>query len=429
MIEVKNLSKLFKIPVEKRNTLFDNLKNISCPVNNYEIWALKDINFKVKKGEFFGVIGENGSGKSTLLKIIARLIKPTKGSIDVHGSITPFLELGLGFHDELTGTENIYLYGSIIGLRKKEISERLGKIFSFADLPQFEHTKLKNYSSGMRVRLAFSTAIQTNPDILLVDEVLAVGDLEFQQKCFDVFRMFKKKGVTIIYVSHDLNSIKKFCDRVLLLSGGVQKDIGEPDYIADKYIYSVFRQTANKEPIERKTGYKREIEFRDKGNNPDFALIEDLKKKVNVRWGTKEIEIIKVELFDKMNRKNSLLVSGDPLTIRMHYKKNKDIKNPIFGIGIFYEDGRHCFGSNTEVDNYKIGETAKEGYVDVYIERLPMWDGDFYLNVMVHDDKHYHYDWHNKMYRFKVVKLNNYDQGLFNLKCKWKISGQEGLTG
>ncbi|MBI2667498.1 ABC transporter ATP-binding protein [Candidatus Woesearchaeota archaeon] len=411
MIEVKNLSKSFRIQNEKTDTLFDVIKNIRMSKNYTNIWALKNINFNVKRGEFIGIIGENGSGKTTLLKIIAKVLNPTKGYVKTEGRIVPFLELGLGFHDELTGRENVYLYSQIMGLDKKEVNEKIEDIIRFSGIKNFIDAKLNTYSSGMKVRLAFSTAIQTNPDIILVDEVLAVGDMKFQQKCFDIFRKFKEDKKTVLYVSHDMSSIKKFCDRVILLNKGRQIIIDEPEYVTDKYFYSMIRDNE-----------KNRIEFRTEANKPDFRRIEDLKKTVNIRWGTKEIEITKVELFNKFNKKSNMFVSGDPLKIRIHYKKNEEIKNPVFGIGIFYENGKHCFGTNTQVEKYKINKINERGYIDFFIRKIIMWEGNFYLNVMVHDDKHYHYDWHNKTYMFKVVKLNNYDQGLFNLNCKWKIS-------
>lgn len=413
MIEIKNLSKLFRISHERRETIFENIKGIVKPVKHKDLWALRNINFKVKKGEFIGIIGENGSGKTTLLRIIANVLSPTNGYVKSTGRIVPFLELGLGFHDDLTGRENVYLYSQIMGLSRQEIDKKIDYIIRFAGLKKFIDSKLNTYSSGMKVRLAFSTAIQTDPDIFLVDEVLAVGDMEFQQKCFDAFKKFKKDKKTILYVSHDMNSVKKFCDKAVLLKKGKQIIFGEPEYVTDKYVYSTIR---NNRVIRAK-----KVAFRTQDNSPDFRRIEDLKKMVNVRWGTREIEITKVELFDRFNKKNTIFVSGDPLKIRMHYKKNKDVKNPVFGIGIFYEDGRHCFGTNTQVEDYKIKKIKKRGHIDFYIKKLSMWEGSFYLNVMVHDDKHYHYDWHNKRYMFKIIKLNNHDQGLFNLDCKWNI--------
>ena len=204
--------------------------------NNYEILhALKDINFSVEEGEMFGIIGKNGSGKSTLLKIMSRILIPTEGSVITKKAVTPFLELGVGFNFDFTAAENVKIYGIIMGLTPRDIEDKTEAILEFAGISQFRDTKLRNFSSGMQVRLAFSTAIQTNPQILLLDEVLAVGDKEFQKKCLHELERFKREGVTIIFVSHDLGSVKKHCERTLLLNHGIQVMIGETDEVVGRY--------------------------------------------------------------------------------------------------------------------------------------------------------------------------------------------------
>jgi len=215
VIEVSHLNKVFRIPHEKRNTLFQAVTGFFTPVPFETFHALRDISLSVEEGEMLGIIGVNGSGKSTLLKILARILVPTSGSVLIKKRVTPFLELGVGFNTDFTAAENIKIYGIIMGLSPNEIEEKSEYILEFAGLTRFRDTKLRNFSSGMHVRLAFSTAIQTNPQILLLDEVLAVGDIEFQKKCLDTLRAFKNEGVTMVYVSHDLDSVKKFCDRTL----------------------------------------------------------------------------------------------------------------------------------------------------------------------------------------------------------------------
>jgi len=236
-VAVEHLWKTFQIPHERRTTLFENLAGMMRP-NHYETFtALKDICFEVEEGECVGIIGDNGCGKSTLLKIIANILRPSRGSVRVEGKLTPFLELGVGFQPELTVRENIGVYATIMGLSRREIAERIDDVIDFAGLQKFEDTKLKNLSSGMQVRLAFSTAIQTDPDILLVDEVLAVGDMDFQQKCFDVFNRYRNEGVTILLVSHDLGSIRRFCDNTLLLGRGEQIAFGSTSEVLDTYVH------------------------------------------------------------------------------------------------------------------------------------------------------------------------------------------------
>jgi len=238
MIEVINVNKMFKIPHEKRKTLFHYLMSITTktPMMYESFWALKDINFTVKEGEFIGIIGENGSGKTTLIKIIADIINPTEGKVITNGKMIPFLELGFGFNGELSAKENIYLYGMIMGIKKNDINKDIRDVLDFAELNKFQDMQVKKFSSGMQMRLAFSTAILTNPDILLVDEVLAVGDIKFQEKCYKVFEEFKKMKKTIILVSHDLNLIKRFCDKTLLLEKGKQIIFDNTDDVIKTYI-------------------------------------------------------------------------------------------------------------------------------------------------------------------------------------------------
>ncbi len=236
VIVVKNLSKRFKIPLEKRTTVLENLVGIVQGRRVYnEFWALRNISFSVKKGETLGIIGENGSGKSTLMKIIAGVLYPDKGEIHVKGRIAPFLELGVGFQGDLTARENVYLYGSILGMGKKEMDGKYDDIIDFAELKPFENMKIKNFSSGMYARLAFATAVATEPDILLLDEVLAVGDEKFQMKCREKMMSFKKEGATIILVSHSLDAIQSMCDRAILLEHGDLKISGNVWEVGDLY--------------------------------------------------------------------------------------------------------------------------------------------------------------------------------------------------
>lgn len=229
MIEVNDVSKMFKIPHEKTRTLFHKLTGLFQSAYRYEeFYALKEINFTIKQGEFVGIIGRNGSGKTTLLRIIAGIYKPTSGKIKVHDEITPFLEIGVGFQGDFTTRENIYINGALLGFSRKEMDKRFDNLIEFAELKKFTDIKLNKLSAGMQVRLAFTIAIQSSAPILLVDEVIAVGDINFQKKCKDVFRDFKKNGRTVLFVSHDLNSIQEYCDRALVLEHGQVVNEGSP---------------------------------------------------------------------------------------------------------------------------------------------------------------------------------------------------------
>jgi ABC-type polysaccharide/polyol phosphate transport system ATPase subunit len=239
IIKIKNISKLFRIPHVQTNNLKTYLIHFRKMRTYEEFYALKNINFEIMPGEFIGIIGRNGSGKSTLLKIIAGILTPTSGEVIVNGDVSPFLELGVGFNPELSARENIFLYSSILGLSKREAIKRYSRVLKFSELERFIDSPLKTFSSGMQVRLAFSVAIQSDAPILLVDEVLAVGDAPFQEKCFSVFENFKREGRTIVFVSHAMESILRFCDRVLLLQRGEEISSGAPDEMVKMYMASL----------------------------------------------------------------------------------------------------------------------------------------------------------------------------------------------
>ena len=235
MIKAQNLSKTFKIPLENRYTFKENLVELFRPAKYEKIQALDDVSFEVDEGEFLGIIGPNGSGKSTLLRILANILVPDKGSLEIQGKISPFLELGVGFNMDLTAREYVYQNGIILGLSRKQVDERFDDIIKFAELERFVDTKMKNFSSGMHVRLAFSVAIQVDADILLMDEVLAVGDMHFQQKCFDVFNRYKQEKKTIILVTHDMGSAQRYCTRAIFLNEGKIVKDGKPEEAVEEY--------------------------------------------------------------------------------------------------------------------------------------------------------------------------------------------------
>src|SRR3989338_5144525 len=235
-VRVENVGKVFKLPHEKHNSLKSSFINFRPRQRTFELQqALKDVSFEIKEGEFFGIVGRNGSGKSTLLKLLAGIYTPTAGRLRVRGSLTPFIELGVGFNPELTGRENVFLNGALLGFSRKEMQAMYDGIVQFAELERFMDQKLKNYSSGMEVRLAFSIAIKVSSDILLLDEVLAVGDASFQKKCFDYFRKLKKDKKTVVFISHDMNAVREYCDRAILIEkGGILKS-GPADKVAQEY--------------------------------------------------------------------------------------------------------------------------------------------------------------------------------------------------
>lgn len=235
-IKVENVSKNFKLPHEKQSSLKGKLINFGKKSGFETQYALKDVSFEIEKGEFFGIVGRNGSGKSTLLKLLAGIYSPTIGSIHVSGKLTPFIELGVGFNPELTGRENVFLNGALLGFNRQEMTEKYPDIVEFAELERFMDQKLKNYSSGMQVRLAFSIAIRAQTDILLLDEVLAVGDAAFQDKCYDYFEQLKEQKKTVIFVSHSMDAVRRFCTKAIYMETGKLTHIGTPTEIADVYL-------------------------------------------------------------------------------------------------------------------------------------------------------------------------------------------------
>jgi lipopolysaccharide transport system ATP-binding protein len=408
LIEVEHLWKTFRIPHEKRNTAFEALVGLFDTKRGYEEFtALNDITFSLEKGEWLGVIGPNGSGKSTLLKIIANTIRPTKGRVKINGRITSFLELGVGFQPDLTAIENIRVYGAIMGFSDREIEERVAGILDFGGLKQFEDTKLKNFSSGMVVRLAFSTAIQTEPEILLLDEVLAVGDMGFQQKCFDVFERYRKEDKTVVFVTHDMNSVKRFCDRALLLNHGEQVAFGDTGEVVDEYVYGGGPEAA---------GVPESVPEVEETRTVKPSVVEGVE--VTERWGNKRVVITGVEFIDKFGNDCTTFMSGDSMKIRLRYYAPKLVEEPVFGVAIYDVDGLQCFGTNTELKNAPVESVEGVGHIDLLIEKIPMIEGKFLLTAAVHSKDNIHYDWWDKKYSFNVARSGR-DAGLFDIPCKW----------
>jgi len=235
MIALEGVNKIFRLPHDRKTTLRQRFVSLLQRQTYEELYALRDINLKVDNGEFLGVIGKNGAGKSTLLKLMARVLEPTSGTVSVNGTIAPFLELGIGFQGDLTVKDNVFLYGALLGMSRQEIEGKYDWIIDFSGLERFVDAKLKNLSSGMQVRLGFSITVSVESPILLVDEVLAVGDIDFQRKCYDSFESFKRNGRTILFVSHDLNAVERFCDSVALLENGQIKAHGESSAVIAEY--------------------------------------------------------------------------------------------------------------------------------------------------------------------------------------------------
>ncbi len=358
VVSVKDVGKVFQIPKERHRSLKRLVLSLGRHSGYRRFEAIESVDFEVHRGEFFGIIGQNGSGKSTLLKILAGIYVPTRGKVNIDGRLSPFIELGVGFNHELTARENVFLNGAILGMSRAEIAEQLDEIIRFAELEQFVDQKIKNFSSGMLVRLAFSVAIRARADVLLIDEVLAVGDANFQQKCFNVFRRLKAEGKTIIFVSHDLASIKEFSDRVLLLNKGKTYGVfSAVDAIAK---YSKLNQARVTNELERLGhGGEREHQL----NRP---------------------HIKNVELLNKAGESIRAISCHDPLRVRLTVANPDELPLAV-GVAIYRTaDNLYCFGTNTNVDDVEL-KPEKSVTVDIEYPRFPLQRGTYDLTVGVFD--------------------------------------------
>lgn len=372
------------------------------------VTALDGVSFRVEKGTTFGIIGENGSGKSTLLKIVAGIAKPTSGRVSVKGKVSALIELGAGFHPEITGRENVYINGIMLGLSKKEINRKFNEIVRFAELEDFIDAPVKTYSSGMYMRLGFSIAINVNPDILLIDEVLAVGDASFVPKCLDRIDDFRRRKKTILFVSHDLQTVEKICDRVIWLKEGRIQAMGEPKRVIDAYLQDIVE--------------KQEEDFEKRQKVVEVEKDWQEERREN-RWGKREVEIKKVRLRGLDGREKHVFSPDDGMIIEMDVKASRQVNDFVFGIGIFNSQGICCYGTNTHLEDFEPLSLEGEGKVICRIESLHLINGTYYLDVAVHKRDGYPYDYHRNLYSFLVSSLYR-DEGITRPLHSWSFSPQ-----
>jgi ABC-2 type transport system ATP-binding protein len=380
MIKVEHVSKTFKLPHEKQTSLKGMLiHKFKGGERTYERQnVLQDVSFEVKRGEFFGIVGRNGSGKSTLLKMLAGIYTPTSGSIQINGKLTPFIELGVGFNPELTGRENVFLNGALLGFSRKEMEAMYHEIVSFAELEKFMDQKLKNYSSGMQVRLAFSIAIQVNTDLLVLDEVLAVGDERFQSKCINVFESLKKAGKTIVLVTHDMNSVKRFCTKAIVIHDSKLVYEGDARDAAFEYVKLNFPEMQQEAPEHS---------------------------------GEEHIQVI-LRSVNGQKPKNNIVRSGDKACFHVTWTKHADAKN--VGLAIYSENGQYMYGTNTIIDSVKV----KGSSID-YEVTLPLGNGGYYAQVGIFGETDSHKVYFvEKALDFRVLNDELW-QGAVKLNHKW----------
>lgn len=378
---------------------------------NEVFWPLRDVSFAIHPGDCVGIIGPNGAGKSTLLKLITGILAPTEGDLFVNGRISSLLELGAGFHPDLTGRENIYLNGSIYGLSRAQMDKKLDSIIDYAELGEFIDTPIKHYSSGMYVRLGFAVAIHTNPDLLLVDEVLAVGDAAFQRKCLTSIQKFRDNGGTLVFVSHDLTSIQTICKRVLWLEHGKIQAEGHPTEVIMAYIQHLAALE------EAKQGGKEAKSPATPGEAGD-----EEQAKIQRRWGSGEIRIAAVELCDVTGQPRAAFRNGEPMIIRLSYEASTRVEAPIFGLAIYHQNGTHIAGPNTKFGDFSIPFVHGAGAIDYHIPQVALLEGSYTLSVaVINTTDTITYDYHDRLYDFQIYRGQSKElYGLVTLNGHWR---------
>ncbi|HWW86604.1 MAG TPA: ABC transporter ATP-binding protein [Vicinamibacterales bacterium] len=453
-IELSSVTKVFRRYGGRQfSTLKSALLQRRNPLSDLEpresFLALSDVSFTVAKGSTYGVIGRNGSGKSTALKLVAGITKPTIGTVRVAGRISALIELGAGFHPEISGRENVFINGIMLGLTKRQIQERFDEIVDFAELRDFIDAPVKTYSSGMYMRLGFAVAIHVDPDVLLVDEVLAVGDEGFTHKCLDKFADFRRRGKTILLVTHSLNLVERFCDEALWLDGGRACTHGDPKRVVGAYLTAVEQTeeellaattaralaehpgsqlgtgsaTATREPSGAASsgGAAASGDGVAGSNSTQSDPTADMFTAVEGRWGSREVEITEVTLLDHENRPGFVFHSGDAIAVRLKVRAERPTDDFVFGIGLFNAEGVCCYGTNTYLEDMEPQRLAGTAEATFAIDSLDLVEGTYKLDVAVHRRDGAPYDYHRLLYTFRV-KSRTHDVGIYRPRHRWSFS-------
>ena len=404
VIRFENVSKRFTFSRENSGsmlqTIFSGFRRNKQEQDAY-LWAVQDVNFDVLPGQCVGIVGRNGSGKSTALKLAARILRPTNGRIVTRGRLSALLELGAGFHQDLSGRENIYLNGSLFGLDKAYIDERFDDIVAFSELDEFIDMPVKHYSSGMYMRLGFSVAIHVDPDILIVDEILAVGDRAFQMKCIDRIQALKESGVTIVFVSHNLDMVRRLCTHLIWLEKGHMKAMGPINEVAEQY-----------------AAYNRSGST----STHIWAKSEEFE-----RYGSGEIEITAVRLLNKDGEIQSIYQTGDAMTMEIDYFAHEPIKDPEFGVSIARQDGLVITSPNNRLAQARIDIVVGKGTICYHIHQLPLLAANYLVTVAIHDSQlSFAYDYHQSAYPFRVsIGGTDEHQGVIQIPATWEYLSDE----
>ena len=438
VIEVKDLVKYFKIYYDKGSQLKERI--LFRKRSRYEERRVLDgISFSVQKGEAIGLIGSNGCGKSTTLKLLSRIIYPDSGSVTLNGRVSSLIELGAGFHPDMSGRENIYINASIFGLTKKEIDERIDDIIEFSELEEFMDNPVRTYSSGMYMRLAFSVAINVNADILLIDEILAVGDANFQAKCFEKLREIKASGVTIVIVTHDSGTIERFCDRAFWIDEGKIKAGGNSREVVDQYLRHMNEKKIEKMEEQEKKRQKKaeEKEQEEKKQEEEKQEAVEVKPKEEVKektaaellheqamdynvkhFGLGSAVIKKVTMKNSVGEETRLLKEKESFTLEYEYEVRKKTEELVFGMGIYTLDGVWIFGTNTQLGNVKILCPEKQGSITFQCPGTNLLTGKYILQVSITDVDGTPVDFYRDYLRFHVVSEKR-DAGIVYFDNHW----------
>jgi lipopolysaccharide transport system ATP-binding protein len=424
VVDIVNLVKSFHPSSRGRSsytTLKSALLNIcnirkQAPQPRQVTHAIKDLTMRIPKGSSIGLIGRNGSGKSTFLKLLTGIYKPTSGSIAVSGRVAALIELGAGFHPDFTGRENLILAGVMHGLTREQVAERFDQIVNFAELEDVIDDPVRTYSSGMFMRLGFSVAVHTDPEILLVDEVLAVGDAGFVAKCKDRIAELRKEGKTLILVTHDLESVERWCDEAIWLHQGEVKDRGYPRRVIDSY--RQFVEKGEEHAILLTEGDEAEIS----GAPSDRGQVESQIE--SARWGSREVEITAVEILGSATDEKRVYHPNDSMRVVISYQVHAAQNDLVFGVGIHRADGLNVFGTNTEIDRVTLPAMVGSGSIECFIDRLGLLDGGYVLDVAAHRADGYPFDYH-KAARHFAIRSDNRVVGVVSPQRAWLHNGLE----
>ena len=445
-IEVVNVSKVYRRYAQKKQfatfksaVLSGSLLGDLKPDQTFQ--ALRGVSFSVPKGCTYGVIGRNGSGKSTLLKCVAGITRPTEGSVTVDGRISALIELGAGFHPEISGRENIFINGIMLGLTKKEIQHRFDEIVEFAEMQDFIDAPVKTYSSGMYMRLGFAVSVHVDPDVLLVDEVLAVGDQGFTHKCIDKFAEFRRRNKSILLVTHSLDLVEKFCDTAHWLDHGVSKGEGDPKRVVAAYVIDVedieenelakaesarlvasAKEMTEAQETEVPTGETSPAETGEGPGAEEAQGPKDGFKSDEGRWGTREVEITNVTIAGPDGEAGHVFQSGEALQIRLDVTSKEKVTDFVFGLGLFNADNVCVYGTNTNLEEFQPTEIDGDGLVTFTIDKLDLVEGTYRLDLAAHKTDGYPYDYHRLLYTFRV-KSRIRDVGIYRPDHKWSFGG------